>query len=206
MILANRISAEYCAEHGLAAIYRSQPAPDQELPRENLTPEVVFRMRRFLRKGEVGLDPQRHYGLGLEAYLQATSPIRRYSDLLIQRQMTAHLAGQAVPYQRGDLERLLIDVGRTASQAEQLERERKMYWTLRFLEQRRYQEFDAIVLANFPDKHIIQLQPILFETDCPHVAGRPLTPGTRIRVRIDVVWPRQESVRVTPIFDEEDEP
>ena len=204
MIQANRSAGEYCVEHGIPAIYRSQPAPEQALPKDSLTPEIIFKMRRYLRKGEVGLDPQRHSGLGLEAYVQATSPIRRFSDLLIQRQLSAHLAGQTLPYTRVDLEGLLIDVGRTASQAEQLERERKMYWTLRYLEQRRWQEFDAIVLGNFPDKHVIQLLPILFETDCPHVPGRPLPPGSRIRVRIDVVWPRQESVRVSPLLEEDD--
>lgn len=205
MILANRTAAEYCVEHSIPAIFRGQPAPEQALPRDGLTPDVIFKMRRHLRKGEVGLDPARHSGLGLDAYLQSTSPIRRYSDLVIQRQMSAHMAGEALPYTRAELEDLLIDVGRTASQADSLERERKQYWTLRYLEQKRFSEFDAIVLANFPDKHIIQMQPILYETNCPHVPGKPLPPGSRIKVRIEVAWPRQETVRVTPVLDDDED-
>lgn len=37
-----------------------------------------------------------HFSLGLPCYVQATSPIRRYNDLLVQRQLLAHQQGQPV--------------------------------------------------------------------------------------------------------------
>lgn len=202
MVLANSLAGQTLAQQGCGAIFRSQAAPEVTLPTGPMTPDQVFKLRRHLRKGETGTVAQRHHGLGIDYYCQATSPIRRYGDLLMQRQLCAIIAGQPTPYSPAEIEAALMELAPMMSQAEALERERKLYWTLRYLEQRRHQEFDAIVLANFPDKHIIQLQPIYFETECPHVPGRPLPPGTAIRVRIDNVFPRQESLRVSVVLDE----
>lgn len=202
MIQANRIAGETLSANQIPAIYRSQPKPDIELPTESITPEAAFKLRRHLRKGETGLKAARHSGLGIEAYCQATSPIRRYGDLLMQRQLCAFLLGLPAPYSADEIEVLLQEITGPTQTAESLERERKLFWTLRFLEQRRHREFDAIVLANFPDKHIIQLQPIFFETDCPLVPGKPLPPGSRVKIRIENVFPRQESLRVSVVLDD----
>jgi exoribonuclease II len=202
MIQANRISGETLSSNQIPAIYRGQPKPDIELPTESITPEAAFKLRRHLRKGETGLKAARHSGLGIDAYCQSTSPIRRFGDLLMQRQLCAHLMGQPAPYQAEEMEVLLQEITGPTQTAESLERERKLYWTLRYLEQRRHREFDAIVLANFPDKHIVQLQPIFFETDCPLIPGKPLPPGTRVKVRIENVFPRQESLRVSVVLDD----
>ena len=42
----------------------------------------------------MGTKPASHFSLGLPAYVQATSPIRRYCDLIVQRQIQAHQAGR----------------------------------------------------------------------------------------------------------------
>lgn len=204
MILANRLSGETFAGQDIPALFRSQPDPEKPIPADvETTPESLHKLRRLMKKGEVGMDPARHAGLGLEAYSQSTSPIRRYVDLIAQRQLKCYLAGQPPMYSRDQLEPMMQRLERTTHQAEQLERERKQYWTLRYLEQRRWAELDAVVLQNLPDKHLVQIIPVLYECECPHVPRRPLPPGTRLKVRIEVVWPREQSVRVTPVLDED---
>ena len=64
-------------------------------------------------------------------------------------------------------------------------------------------KLDAVVLQNMPDKHWVQITSILYETDCPLVPRRPLPPGTRLKVRIEMVFPREGSLRVTPVLDED---
>jgi exoribonuclease-2 len=150
------------------------------------------------------LEPARHSGLGIAAYTQSTSPIRRYVDLIAQRQLLSHLSRTEGAYALEQLEPLMQRLERTTTQAEQLERERKQYWTLRYLEQRRWAELDAVVLQNFPDKHWVQLIPVAYECESPQVRGRPMPPGTRFKARIEMVWPREGTVRVTPILDDED--
>lgn len=204
MILANRLSGEYLAEHGLAAVFRSQPNPEKAIPQdEPPTPENLHKWRRWMKRGELGLSPARHAGLGLEAYSQSTSPIRRYADLLSQRQLKTHLASGQPAYTLEQMEPLHQRLERTTHQAEQLERERKQFWTLRYLEQRRWAELDAVVLQNLPDKHLVQIIPVCYETDCPLVPRRPLPPGTRLKVRIEVAWPREQSLRVTPVLEDD---
>jgi exoribonuclease-2 len=50
-------------------------------------------MRRLMRPSKVVLAPEPHAGLGLPAYAQATSPLRRYFDLVAHQQLRAFLRG-----------------------------------------------------------------------------------------------------------------
>lgn len=206
MILGNRLSGEFLSAHAVPALFRSQPPPDKPIPADTeFTPETLYRLRRLFRRGEIGLVPARHNGLGLDAYTQATSPIRRYCDLVVQRQLKSMLSTGEPFYTTEEVEEILHQVERSSAQADLLEKDRRAYWTLRYLEQRRWQELDALVLQNMPDKHVVQITSILWETDCPLVPRRPLPPGTRLKVRIELVWPREQLVRVTPVMDDEKE-
>lgn len=44
-----------------------------------------------------------HYALSLPAYAHVTSPLRRYADLVVQRQLAAFLDGRALPYTQDEL-------------------------------------------------------------------------------------------------------
>ncbi len=98
MILAGEVAARYGKTHSIPLPFRGQPQP--ELPSEEellLLPAGFVRscaMRRCMPKSEMSINPLRHAGLGLETYTQATSPIRRYSDLLTHFQIKAHLRGE----------------------------------------------------------------------------------------------------------------
>ena len=102
MILCGTVAASQGIEHGLPLPFRSQlPA---ELPSaaqlESLADGAVrfAAIKRCLSRGLMGTTPAAHFSLGLSAYAQATSPIRRYSDLVVQRQFAALL------YPHGDEE------------------------------------------------------------------------------------------------------
>lgn len=203
MILANSIAGTYLAEHEVPGIFRSQEAPEKPLDDliNDFDPVKAYNSRRFLKKGTMGITPAHHTGLGLDSYVQVTSPIRRYNDLLMQRQLKSMLNGSTEEpmYKAEDLDRLLAYTKQSTSTADMMERERKNYWILRYLEEHSGEEMEAIVLANHPDKHIVQLCNCLLENECPHVPGCPLPPGTHIHVKIDLVWPRDCTVRLSPI-------
>lgn len=203
MILANSTAGNYLAEHEAPGIFRSQEPPEKPLDDliADFDPVKAYNSRRFLKKGTMGITPAHHTGLGLDSYVQVTSPIRRYNDLLMQRQLKSMLNGSVDEpmYKAEDLDRLLAYTKQATSTADMLERERKNYWILRYLEEHSGEEMEAIVLANHPDKHIVQLCGCLLENECPHVPGHPLPPGTHIHVKIDLVWPRDCTVRLSPI-------
>ena len=102
MILAGEVAGRYCQEHNLPVPFRGQPQP--ELPPEaellQLPPGPVraCALRRCMPRSEVGITPNRHASLGLGAYTQVTSPIRRYTDLLAHFQLKAHLRGESLPF------------------------------------------------------------------------------------------------------------
>ena len=55
-------------------------------------------------KVKMSTKPDPHQGLGVAQYLWASSPLRRYSDLVNQRQLLAVVAGEKPPYAEGDAE------------------------------------------------------------------------------------------------------
>lgn len=200
MILANRTAAEYLAKHNIPAIYRSQEPPEQELSNmEEYDAAKAYACRRFMHKGVMSLEPSRHSGLGLDYYMQVTSPIRRYNDMMMQRQLKAVLRGEQPVYSEEELADKLASTRQSAAQADTLEKDRRGYWIMRWLEERQWKELDAVVVANHPDKHIVQINDCLWETDCALVPGHPLPPGSQIQVRIELVWPRDQIVRVSPV-------
>lgn len=200
MILANRLAAEQLLGRSCPAIFRSQPAPEQPLEdTDEFDPVTAFHARRLMRKGELGVTPSRHHGLALDAYTQVTSPIRRYLDLVVQRQLKSVLSTGEPVYCVRELEEILLAVRPVLHVVDQMERERRNYWVLRYLEQMTHQEMEAVVLQNLPDRHLLQIRELLWETTCPHVPGHPLPPGTILPVRIELVWPRDQVVRVTPV-------
>jgi ribonuclease R len=56
-----------------------------------LLPQLSIRFIRSMRLAQYSADNIGHYGLALEHYCHFTSPIRRYTDLIIQRLLTNEL-------------------------------------------------------------------------------------------------------------------
>ena len=205
MILANRLGAEALFNGGFPAIYRTQEPPEKPIDEmAQYDPAIAYACKRYMHRGVMSTDDSPHSGLGLEHYIQVTSPIRRYHDLLMQRQLKALVGGAEPRYTTERLQQCLTVTKLRTSQADQLERDRRSYWILRYLEKQQCQAVEACVVANHPDKHIVQLTDTLWETECALVPKHPMPPGTRLWVRIDLVWPRDQIVNVSPIVDDEE--
>jgi exoribonuclease II len=120
MILSNHLAAQFCASNAVPIIYRVQPGsggdPAGQHPRLSLFPGL-------------------HAGIGLEFYAQLSSPIRRYADLVLQRQLVAFLARSGQPlYQTEELLSVLANAEAADSELRELEQRSKRYWSLRYLE------------------------------------------------------------------------
>lgn len=80
MILANRLVVEFMIRNRLPCLYRIQSQGE--------------------RMAEYRAVVNRHYSLALDAYCHATSPIRRYSDIVVHRIISAFLAQDDALVQR----------------------------------------------------------------------------------------------------------
>jgi exoribonuclease-2 len=84
-------------------------------------------IKRCLSRGISGSQPAAHFSLGLAAYVQATSPIRRYGDLVVQRQLLALREGRQ-PLNSDQLLELLAELESPLRQAVQISRDDQRHW------------------------------------------------------------------------------
>lgn len=53
-------------------------------------------LSRWLERGRLSREPAPHFGMGLATYTTATSPLRKYNDLLLHRLLTQQLRGETL--------------------------------------------------------------------------------------------------------------
>jgi len=96
MILAGRAIAEFSVENNISMPYLSQEPgnfSDEIIKNINkLSPSKAFEAARGFNRSKLSVKHALHSGLGLEAYLRVTSPMRRYLDLLVQQQLVRFLS------------------------------------------------------------------------------------------------------------------
>lgn len=141
MILCGTVAAAKAIENDLPLPFRSQlPA---ELPSaaqlEGLAEGAVrfAAIKRCLSRGLMGTQPAAHFSLGVPAYAQATSPIRRYSDLLVQRQFAAmqRTDGSDTRLDAESLQALLQEVETSIREGIAVTREDQRHWQQVWFEQ-----------------------------------------------------------------------
>jgi len=164
MIHVNSTWGKFLAEAHVPGLYRTQQ----------------------MGKVKMSTKPEAHQGLGVEQYLWASSPLRRYSDLVNQRQLLALVAGEKPPYAENDAELFAAaaDFELTYAQYAEFQNRMEHYWCLRWILQERADELSASVIR----ENLVRFDglPLVIR-----VADLPaLAPDTRVRlaiVRIDLL-------------------
>lgn len=185
MILYNWLAASLCRDNQIPILFRTQPEPSQRLSSdENAYIYYVFQQRRKLNPLHIDTTPRPHSGLGLDVYTQATSPIRRYLDLVVQRQISGFLLGNGPVYEEEKLEEIRVSVEPVVKDLGILKRNRIRYWTLKFLGQHLKERFKALVLDEFKNKYRIVLEDFLLVAEIKKQNGVILSPGQEILVEV----------------------
>ena len=143
MLRAGEAAAQFALAHNIPLPFTTQAAPEAPQAVEGLA--GMFALRRTLKRSVQTGEPAPHAGLGLAAYARATSPLRRYLDLVVHQQLRAYLRGDALL----DSQQILARVGAAETvtyhrvQAERLSRR---HWTLVYLLARPDWRGDGIVV------------------------------------------------------------
>jgi exoribonuclease-2 len=197
MILANAAAAAELAASGVPSIYRSQDKPHENVVGEGADSLYLnYVQRRYLSRAELGVVPKPHQGLGMDAYTSCTSPIRRYVDLVVQRQLKSMVLGRSPVYTGSDLEDISSRVAVPQSRAMLIKKEWTRYWVLKYLEKERIKILDALVLHQGRRAYHLLLPDYLLEASMPLEEGRGLNPGDHFRVEILRVSPREDVLKL----------
>jgi len=191
MVLANRLTAEYSLRHDIPVIYRVQDPPSAPVQSLHQYDPVEFeRQIRKLKRTRLSTIPQAHAGLGLELYTQISSPLRRYADLVLARQLNAHVEGRPFPYSQVELLEVLDAVERTSQQNRALEREARKTWLLEYVRQELLgSEREAVVVTQDGRFVLAELDGI-FERGVLFTRGT-VRLGQRVLVRVRDVSPKE---------------
>jgi len=196
MILANGLMARFLSEHGVPAVFRSQPEPRERLYKgNNGTLFQNYSQRKLLSRFILGNKPERHAGLGMDAYVTATSPIRKYFDLVTQRQIRA-IFDMERPYTAEELDRLFQILEQPMANVMAVQMRRKRYWLLKYLEGKIGEKYQAIVLYKRRDNYQILIPDFMLECTIAVSAGLSLSREDVIRVTLQHVNARNSSISV----------
>ena len=171
MIKANAEWGQRLAEANIAAIYRTQGNG----------------------KVSMSVEPGGHQGLGVSHYAWSSSPLRRYVDLVNQRQLIAWVSGTPPPYSRtSDELGAAIRAFEIAYDAySDIQRKLERYWCLRYLQQEKTEIAKASVLR----ESLVRLSGLPLVCRVPSLPNLPF--GTEVEVEIGTIdlWAIELSCR-----------
>jgi exoribonuclease-2 len=208
MILAGEVAARYGQTHNIPLPFRGQPQPELPPDQELLQLPAGFvracAMRRCMPKSEMSITPLRHAGLGLDTYTQATSPIRRYSDLLTHFQLKAHLRGEVLPFSAEQLKEVMMTVTTITQEVTMVERQTNRYYALEYLRRHPEQIWPVTVLMWLREDSNLAL--ILLEDlglQLPMSFKRSVNLGEQILVKVIHADPQKDLIQFQEIIYQE---
>jgi exoribonuclease-2 len=153
-------------------------------------------IKRCLSRGISGSQPAAHFSLGLAAYVQATSPIRRYGDLVVQRQLLALREGRQ-PLNTDQLLELLAELESPLRQAVQISRDDQRHWQQVWFDAHRGEAWRAQFLRWLRPQDrlgLVHVEDLAMDlaAECP--AGSD--PGDQVLVRVQQVDPLRDLLRL----------
>ncbi|WP_295882699.1 RNB domain-containing ribonuclease [uncultured Thiohalocapsa sp.] len=161
MLMAGEAAAAWCGERGITIPHATQPPPDSIQQPEGMA--AMYAYRRQFKPSRTSIEPGPHYGLGLDAYARATSPLRRYADLLVHQQIRAVLRGEApmtaeqVSARAGEADQGGIAVRRA-------ERQSNQHWKLVYLLRNKAWQGEGVVVELGERKDTVIIPELALET------------------------------------------
>jgi len=198
MIAANQLAAAHLTAQHLAGIFRRQAEckPETQPVMSEHALFQSYRQRRLFARAELDTQPGPHCSLGVPHYTSITSPIRRYVDLISQRQLKHALATATALYDERQLQEIIMEFKTVSVKVMLVQRKWIRYWLLKYIEQEDIQQLNALVLEkNARFAHLL-LPDFLIEANLPIHEDTRVQPGELVRVRIDQVNPREDVLRL----------
>ena len=154
MILANSKAAEYMFNNEIPCIYRKQEE-SKNLIIDTFDTSPPFSFFRNVSQLDISTASGPHNGLGLNFYTQFTSPIRRYYDSILMRQLDLYLKSRDILFSNQDIDKILIELSGRSDIAKNKAKQLYKYWALRYMDQANIKEIDVYVYNELKSSYII---------------------------------------------------
>lgn len=196
MILANWLMAKFLSENNMPAVFRSQPEPKERiLKNDQGTLFENWMQRKMLSRGMLGTKAEFHSGLGLNAYITATSPIRKYYDLVTQRQIRA-VHGYGTPYTEKEIQHYINTLEDPIRLIGRIQYMRHRYWILKYLEGKTGSKTDAIIVDKRRNFYIVMIPEYMLECKMTTSGNKDLKPGDLIQITIQHANARNDTLAI----------
>lgn len=163
MLAAGVAAARYAQTHGLPLPFTTQDPPGSDERPQPGDLAGMFALRRTMRPSEYSSVPGTHANLGLETYVQATSPLRRYLDLVVHQQLRAHLHGQT-PLDSGEIVERVGATSAVSGSVRHAERLARQHWTLVYLLQHPGWRSEGILVERQGSRGLVVLPELDLDT------------------------------------------
>jgi len=196
MILANYLAAMFMEKKGIPSIYRSQlPPRDRVMNGTSKDIFILYLQRRLLSQSQLKTRPAFHHVLGLDKYTSITSPLRRFLDLILQRQMVYYLQEGKPLYTEDELSSFIPYFEEIIHRTNMIFSQRTKYWVLNYLKKRIKTITEAYILEETQQGYKVLLPDYLLETVLLGPRGK-FKQGDKIKIRIEAVNPLKELLKV----------
>ena len=179
MLLAGEGVARFCLERGIPIPFASQGPSEGAGGAEPQGLAAMYARRRTFRPTRLVVSPEPHAGLGLSLYTRVTSPLRRYSDLLVHQQLRAWLAGRS-PLTAQEVTERIAESELAAAAVRRAERLSNLHWKLVYLREHPDWRGEGILVAKEERKDVVLIPDLALETRL-RLKGEP---GLDSRLRV----------------------
>ncbi len=200
MILMNRLSGAFFDKNEIPALFRSQAQEIDSEARELDPADALFPVKviKHLKPSFVTSKPEAHKSLGVTSYVQMTSPIRRYMDLLMQRQLISWLEEQKIYYSESELEDTNTRVSLATREIKNAQRSRHRYWLIRYLLEKDLKGATGYVSSKGYNGFNVYIPEFLIELALSNAGGRVFDIGSELSLSIWGADPLRRRIRVSP--------
>ena len=164
MLMAGVAVARFAEDNRIPLPFSTQDvhdlAQDECVPRQF---SQMFQVRKRLQKRRYKSTPDRHAGIGLDAYVQVTSPLRRYLDLQVHQQLRAFLKQKKL-LSADDILTGIAESEAGMKAARQAESFSKAHWKCVYLLQNPNWEGEAMVIEKGQNSRVSVFIPSLVLT------------------------------------------
>jgi exoribonuclease-2 len=198
MIGANAAAAEYLAQRQLPALYRNQAEcrPETEFVQSEHELFRIYRQRRLFSRAELSTEAKPHCSLAIAHYTTVTSPIRRCSDLIVQRQLKHALTTGEAFYSKQQLDEIATQLSVVQARVFTIQRKWTRYWILKYMEQEDIENLNALVLdKNARYAHLL-IPDFLLEANAPVPENAKFNQGDKVKIRIEKALPREDLLKI----------